>query len=404
MKLDPDSSVHLTYCSNIHPGETWAEVRAQVGVHLPKVKAKLSPDRPFGIGLRLSAIAAESLSEPAAMEEFKSFLASEDLYVFTLNGFPYGEFHGTPVKENVYLPDWRDGARLAYSNRLAELLAELLPDDPALDGSISTVPGAFKPAINGEADVAAMADNLIRHAAYLVALRERTGRTVTLELEPEPCCFIETIDEAVDFFRNHLFSADAIAGMADRTGLSGAAAEAALRRHLGVCLDLCHAAVEFEDPEQALESLAKAGIRIGKMQISAGLRFARVDEATVELLRPFDDAVYLHQVVERNGAGLARYVDLPEAFAGWHEKQGDREWRVHFHVPIFLDDLGQFSTTQDFIRDMLARHRAAPFTRHLEVETYTWDVLPPEYRNVDVDAAIVRELQWVRGQLGNSDA
>lgn len=226
MKLDSDRSVHLTYCSNIHPGETWAEVRAQVGAHLPKVKARLSPERPFGIGLRLSAIAAESLSEPAAMEEFKAFLAGEGLYVFTINGFPYGEFHGTPVKENVYLPDWRDAARLAYSNRLADLLAELLPDDPELDGSISTVPGAFKPAITGEADVAAMADNLVRHAAHLWDLRERTGRTVTLELEPEPCCFIETIDEAVDFFRNHLFSADAIASMADRTGLSGAAAEA----------------------------------------------------------------------------------------------------------------------------------------------------------------------------------
>lgn len=400
MKLDSDRSVHLTYCSNIHPGETWTEVRAQVGAHLPKVKARLSPERPFGIGLRLSAIAAESLSEPAAMEEFKAFLAGEGLYVFTINGFPYGEFHGTPVKENVYLPDWRDAARLAYSNRLADLLAELLPDDPELDGSISTVPGAFKPAITGEEDVAAMADNLVRHTAHLWDLRERTGRTVTLELEPEPCCFIETIDEAVDFFRNHLFSADAIASMADRTGLSGAAAEAALRRHLGVCLDLCHVAVEFEDAEYALESLARAGIRIGKMQISAGLRFARVDETTVEQLRPFNDAVYLHQVVERNGAGLARYVDLPEAFAAVEKNDGDREWRVHFHVPIFLDNLGQFSTTQDFIREMLARQRAAPFTPHLEVETYTWDVLPPDYRNVDVDSAIVRELQWVRDQLG----
>lgn len=399
MNLNPENGIHLTYCSNIHPGETWAEVRAQIGAHLPKVKSQLSPDRPFGVGLRLSAMAAESLSDRGAMEEFKTFLAAEDLYVFTINGFPYGEFHGAPVKENVYLPDWRNEARLAYSNRLADLLAELLPDEPAIDGSISTVPGSFKPEIRTDADVTAMADNLVRHAAHLVALCERTGRTVTLELEPEPCCFIETIDEAVDFFHNHLFSADAIASMAERTGLSGAAAEAALRRHLGICLDLCHAAVEFEDPEQALEKLAQAGIRIGKMQISAGLRFASVDEGTVELLRPFNDAVYLHQVVERSGAGLVRYVDLPEAFAAADGKQGDREWRVHFHVPIFLDDLGRFSTTQDFIRDVLARHRATPVTKHLEVETYTWDVLPPEYRNVDVDAAIVRELQWVRTQL-----
>jgi sugar phosphate isomerase/epimerase len=399
MKLNSHSGAHLTYCSNIHPGESWAEVRAQIGTHLPKVKAELSPEQPFGIGLRLSAVAAQSLSERAAMDEFKHFLEAEDLYVFTVNGFPYGEFHGTPVKENVYLPDWRDDARLVYSNQLADILVELLPDDAAIEGSISTVPGAFKPAVSGDADVAAMADKLIRHAAYLWELRKRTGRTVSLELEPEPCCFIETIGEAVHFFRKHLFSADAIASMAERTGLSGAAAEAALRRHLGICLDLCHAAVEFEDPDQALETLAKAGIRIGKMQISAGLRFSAVDDATIELLRPFNDAVYLHQVVERQDGVLTRYVDLPEAFAA-SGKNEDREWRVHFHVPIFLDDLGRFATTQDFIRDILMRHRKSPITRHLEVETYTWDVLPPEYRNVDVDSAIVRELQWVRHQLG----
>lgn len=400
MKPDPESSVHLTYCSNIHPGETWAEVRAQIGEHLPKVKAQLSPDRPFGIGLRLSAVAAEALSDPAAMAEFRAFLAAEDLYVFTINGFPYGVFHGAPVKERVYLPDWRNEARLAYSNRLADLLAQLLPVDPALDGSVSTVPGAFKPEIRGHADVEAMADMLIRHAAHLAGLRERTGRTISLALEPEPCCYIETVDEAVAFFRDYLFAADAIARMAALTGLGETAAADALRRHLGLCLDLCHAAVEFEDADAALAALRDAGIRIGKMQISAGLRFARVDDATIDLLRPFDDAVYLHQVVERNCDGLRRYADLPEAFAAAAGKSGDREWRVHFHVPIFLDDLGDFSTTQAFIREMLARQRSAPVTRHLEVETYSWDVLPAEYRNVDVDAAIVRELQWVRGQLG----
>ena len=401
MKPDPESNVHLTYCSNIHPGETWAEVRAQIGEHLPKVKAQLSPDRPFGIGLRLSAVAAEALSDPAAMAEFKAFLAAEDLYVFTINGFPYGVFHGAPVKERVYLPDWRNEARLAYSNRLADLLAQLLPVDPALDGSVSTVPGAFKPEIGGHADVEAMADMLIRHAAHLAGLRERTGRTISLALEPEPCCYIETVDEAVAFFRDYLFAADAVARMAALTGLGETAAADALRRHLGLCLDLCHAAVEFEDADAVLAGLRDAGIRIGKMQISAGLRFARVDDATIDLLRPFDDAVYLHQVVERNSDGLRRYADLPEAFAAAAGKSGDREWRVNFHVPIFLDDLGDFSTTQAFIREMLARQRSAPVTRHLEVETYSWDVLPAEYRNVDVDTAIVRELQWVRGQLGH---
>ena len=399
MKLDPENGVHLTYCSNIHPGESWAEVRTQIGRHLPEVRARLSPDEPFGIGLRLSAGAAESLSHPAALDEFKSFLGDAGLYVFTINGFPYGPFHGRPVKENVYLPDWRDEARLAYSNRLADLLTALLPDDPELDGTISTVPGAFKPEIRMEADISAMAANLVRHAAHLAGLRQRTGRAVSLELEPEPCCFLETIDEAIGFFRDHLYSPGAVSHMADLTGLSRDDSEAALRCHLGLCLDLCHAAVEFEDPEGVLPALREAGIRIGKMQISAGLRVPRVDAGTAELLRPFNDDVYLHQVVERSPSGLRRYADLPQAFAACTGRNEPREWRVHFHVPVFLDDLGRFSTTQDFIRSILAQHRKAPVTRHLEVETYTWDVLPPEYRTEDVVSAITRELEWVRGQL-----
>lgn len=398
MNLDSNGDIHLTYCSNIHPGETWGEVREQLGRNLPAVKARVSPERDFGVGLRLSAAAAERLSDEGSLSEFKTFLAAEGLYVFTINGFPYGEFHGVPVKESVYLPDWRADARLAYSNRLADLLAELLPGGGP-DGSVSTVPGAFKPEIRSEADISAMAGNLVRHAAHLAGLRQRTGRTVSLELEPEPCCFLETIDETITFFGDWLFSAGAVSHMADITGLSRADAEAALRRHLGICLDLCHAAVEFEDPGYVLSALRDAGIRIGKMQISAGLRFPSVDAGTVDLLRPFNDNVYLHQVVERSDAGLVRYKDLPEAFAADTGRNEPREWRVHFHVPIFLDDLGRFATTQEFIRAILAHQRETPVTRHLEVETYTWDVLPAEYRNVDVVTAITRELDWVRGQL-----
>lgn len=399
MRLEDGNGAHLTYCSNIHPGETWIEVREQLGRYLSAIKARVAPDRDFGIGLRLSAVAAETLSKPEALSEFKAFLEAGGFYVFTLNGFPYGEFHGAPVKEKVYRPDWRDEARLAYSNRLADLLAALLPEGES-EGTISTVPGGFKRDIRSASDVSKVAENLVRHAAHLAGLERRTGRTVSLELEPEPCCLLETIDESVAFFREHLHSPGAVSQMADITGLPRADAEAALRRHLGLCLDLCHAAVEFEDPREALASLRDAGIRIGKMQISAGLRVPTVDPDAVSLLRPFDDDVYLHQVVERTGAGLTRYTDLPDAFAADAGRNEPREWRIHFHVPIFLGDLGRLATTQDFIRTVLALHRESPVTRHLEVETYTWDVLPPEHRNVDIVTAVARELDWVRGQLG----
>ncbi|MBT3703702.1 MAG: metabolite traffic protein EboE [Alphaproteobacteria bacterium] len=397
MKLDPDGDCHLTYCTNIHPGETWPDVRASLENYLPRAKAALVPDEAFGMGLRLSAIAANDMARPEALAEFKDFLAQQNLYVFTLNGFPYGDFHGTPVKENVYLPDWRDNARLTYTNQLADILADILPD--GMDGSISTVPGAFKTLIMSDRDITEIMENMVRHAAHLVDIHQRTGKLISLTLEPEPCCFIETIDESVEFFETWLFSAAARDQLMGLTSLDAADAEAALRRHLGLCLDLCHAAVEFEEADEVVRKLEAANINIGKMQISAGLRFAPVTDRTLELLKPFDDAIYLHQTVANSSGNLTRHIDLQQAFESHAAGASAEEWRVHFHVPIFLDDLGEFATTQNFIREILAIHRKKPISSHLEVETYTWNVLPPEYRNVDVVDAIVRELNWVRQQL-----
>jgi hypothetical protein len=273
-----------------------------------------------------------------------------------------------------------------------------LPDDPALEGSVSTVPGTFKPLAAAPGAVEEITRNLIRHAAHLVGIRERTGRTIALALEPEPCCFLETIDETVRFFEQHLFAAAAVRQLVGLTGLAPSDAEAALRRHLGVCYDVCHAAVEFEDPAGSLETLRAAGIEVPKLQLSAALRVAEVGPESADQLRPFDEPVYLHQVVERRGDRLTRHLDLPDALATVAESAG-AEWRVHFHVPIFLAELKDFSTTQAFLREILALHRRRPISRHLEVETYTWDVLPERYRQVDVASAIARELGWVTEQL-----
>jgi len=393
------ADAHLTYCTNIHPGETWDEIRANLERYLPLVKQRASPDVPFGVGLRLSAVAAQALAEPAALAQFKAFLAVHGLYVFTINGFPYGPFHGTRVKEGVYVPDWRDPARLDYTNRLADLLAELLPADLGSPGSISTVPGAFKPAATAPDAIPRMVEQLLLHVAHLVALERRTGRCVALALEPEPCCLLETVDETVRFFREHLHSAAAAARLGALTGQDPAAAAAALRRHLGVCLDLCHAAVEFEDPRACVETLELAGITIAKMQVTAGLRIPRVTPGVLDDLRPYDDTVYLHQVVERSAAGLARYPDLGDARSAGRWREADCEWRVHFHVPVFLVALDPFASTQAFVREVLARQRQRACTSQLEVETYTWSVLPTGHRTAHVEDAIARELDWVRGQL-----
>lgn len=393
------AGVHLTYCSNIHPGESWADVRANFDRYVIAVRDRLKPEGAFGIGLRLSARAAADLAKPEVLAEFREFLARNRMYVFTINGFPYGPFHGTRVKEDVYLPDWRDPERLRYTNVLADLLVELLPADPAVEGSVSTVPGAYKPALGGANDIALMVEHLLQHVAHLVALRARTGRLIALALEPEPDCFLETIDEVVAFFQRELHASGAVRRLIELTGLDRVSAAQALHDHLGLCLDLCHAAVEFEDAAQCIRRLDVAGIRVHKMQISAGLRLPTLDPAALEALQRFDDPVYLHQVVQRGPGGLMRFNDLPEAFAALQGATADREWRVHFHVPIFLDQLAPFASTQSFIREVLEIHRARPVSAHLEVETYTWGVLPEPFRSGTVDEAVARELAWVRTEL-----
>ncbi|WP_436641615.1 metabolite traffic protein EboE [Microbaculum sp. FT89] len=387
----------LTYCTNIHPGESWPALLYSLHLHVPAVKRMVSPDRPFGLGLRISAEAADALVHPQAQEELSAFLAETDTYCFTINGFPYGSFHGDRVKENVYTPDWSTPERLTYTNRLADILAAILPADVPM-GSISTVPGSFKGWMDEEGRLDRIVENFVAHVAHLVDLERKTGRHIALALEPEPCCLLETIEETVGFFEDGLFAGAARQHLANATGLSDSDCEAALRRHIGVCYDVCHAAIEFEDPRQSVMALKDAGISIPKLQLSSALRIHRMDDGMAAALMPFDEPTYLHQVVEQTPAGLVRYLDLPEALAK-SDKAAGHEWRVHFHVPVFLHDLAAFSTTQAFLGEILALHREEPIAPHLEVETYTWDVLPDEYRAVAVSEAIARELDWVADEL-----
>ena len=389
---------HLSYCTNIHPAETWPETLAELRRHLPTIREEVSPGRPFGVGLRLAASAAETLVErEGAMSELRSLLKDQNAYVFTINGFPYGDFHKRRVKEQVYAPDWAEPDRLLYTNRLADILAQLLPAD--VDGSVSTVPGTFRVWADAER-LEKITENLVRHAAYLVLLRERTERAIALALEPEPRCLMETTEEAAEFFQTKLYGDDAASLMAALTGLTRGGAADALRRHLGLCYDVCHAAVEFEDARQSVALLREKGVPVFKLQLSSALRVAKMSEAIAERLRPFDEPIYLHQVVGRNGAALHRWTDLPDALAELPSALGS-EWRVHFHVPVFLSEMEHFSTTQDFLREILALHREAPISNHLEVETYTWDVLPERHRGVPVSQAIARELKWVVDQLSS---
>lgn len=385
---------HLTYCTNIHAGEPLDEVMQSLALHLPEIRSQFAGDRAMGVGLRLGNLAATQLREPGALAELKRFLDKGNYYVFTLNGFPYGAFHGQTVKENAYKPDWSDPLRLSYTDHLADILSQLLPDGQR--GSISTMPCTFKPWAEGRLD--AITEHLVRHVAHLVRIAADKGKTLVLAIEPEPCCYLETIDETVRFFNDRLFARAAIERLAKLAGLSMPAAEVAMRLHIGVCYDVCHAAVEFEDAKASIEQLRANGILIAKLQLSSALQIASIDRDSATHLGDFAEPVYLHQVVEKRNGSVRRFSDLPQALAQVDSAMG-AEWRVHFHVPIFLEQMARFGTTQAFLAQILELHRTDPISEHLEVETYTWDVLPASYRNVTLGAAIARELNWVKARL-----
>lgn len=401
MRLATPGEPHLTYCTNIHPGESWAEVRRNLERDVVAVRDLAARGRRFGVGLRLSAAAAEALAARSELDRLRAWLDAQEMYVFTINGFPYGAFHGTRVKEAVYAPDWRDPRRLAYTDRLASLLAALLPDDVAY-GSVSTVPGAFRPYAEDPGAAGAIAARLIRHVAHLVALEAEIGRCIRLALEPEPWCLLEAVDDTIGFFRGHLHAESAAAELARSSGRSVRDCRGLLRRHLGLCLDACHMAVAFADPADAIARFAAAEIDLVKVQVSAGMAatLGGDDDATRSALGAFADDVYLHQVVERGAAGVRRWVDLPEALAAAGDDREAREWRIHFHVPLFRADLGAIRSTQPWVAELLRTLAARRYQGHLEVETYTWGVLPAAYRGEPVATAVARELAWTMEQLG----
>lgn len=395
MRLPSQPQAHWTYCTNIHPGESWAEVRRAVLERVPAVRGALGrSSEPFGVGLRLSArAAAELLADPAALPTFARELAERGLYVFTINGFPYGPFHGRAVKQAVYRPDWREPARARYTAQLAAILGALLP--PGVEGSISTVPGGFRPETRGAQARAEVVAGLLSAAADLWRRRQAGGPHITLALEPEPCCMFETTAELVAFLRDELLARTARARFAAMTGLSRAAAGEALRAHVGVCFDACHAAVEFEDPRASIRAITDAGLRLAKVQISAALVLDPVDDAGVEALEAFADPVYLHQVVARDRDDqLHRFLDIHDAVrsraAGEH---APAQWRAHVHVPIFEAGFGPLGSTAASLPEVIDCALERGGCRHFEVETYTWEVLPPRLRALPLDQSIARELE-----------
>jgi hypothetical protein len=370
------NSLDLAYCTNIHRGETWPETFDALKRYTLAVRDRVSPGQPYAIGLRLSDRASRELSDKKTLLDFQRWLEKERCYVFTINGFPYGQFHGTRVKEQVYAPDWTTPDRLEYTKRLFDLLAQLAPGE----GSVSTVPCSYKEFIKSPEQEKAMRDNLWKCVEHI------SGRNLHLGLEPEPLCYLETSQETVDFIQRM---------RADRPG------DDRLDRHLGVNYDTCHLAVEYEDPLDVIRRFQKHHVRISKLHLSSALKVQCTPE-TRKALSSFADDVYFHQVIERDEQGrIRRYKDLDIAL-----KQGAEtgsEWRIHFHIPLHHKTTTVFGNTSDHILGVLDALAAQPLCSHVEMETYTWEVMPPELKQRNVVDQLAAEYDWALQHLRERD-
>ncbi|MBP7275603.1 MAG: metabolite traffic protein EboE [Kiritimatiellae bacterium] len=376
---------HLGYGMNMHPGESAAEAWAAVCGPACAVREQVSPGEPMGLALRLGADAAETLdAQPELRGAWKRGMTERGLYAFTINGFPYGRFHGARVKEQVYAPDWRDPRRRRYTMQLARALAEWLPE--GVDGSISSVPVSYAAWMRTAEDRRAAFAELANTAAELAALERETGRLVRLALEPEPGCVLQRMDDLTPGWRE-LRDAGARAG-----------ADAAVARHIGLCLDTCHAAVAGERPADWMDRCAREGIPLVKIQISAAVEAPAGPDGRAALER-FRNAVYLHQVRALDAAGRVRgeWADVDEAPAH-SDAAADGVWRAHVHVPLFWTGDPPLRSTADTMDERFWSRVRDGACAHLETETYTLDVLPGGLRCSPVDCA-ARELQWVRARL-----
>ncbi|WP_328836201.1 metabolite traffic protein EboE [Streptomyces europaeiscabiei] len=375
----PDgSTVHLAYCTNVHPAETLDGVLAQLRDHCAPVRRRLGRDR-LGIGLWLAKDAAAALvTDPSALRGLRTELDRHGLEVVTLNGFPYQGFGAEQVKYRVYRPDWADPERLDHTTSLARVLARLLPDD-VTEGTISTLPLAWRTA-HDDTRAARSRAALRTLAERLDAVAELTGRSIRVGLEPEPGCTVET-------------TADAIGPLTDIG-----------HDRIGICVDTCHLATSFEDPHTALDALTRARVPVVKSQLSAALHAEHPHLPEVRAaLAAFDEPRFLHQTRTSTAAGLRGTDDLGEALGG-DALPDASPWRAHFHVPLHAAPTAPLTSTLPVLKAALTHlvGGAHPLTRHLEVETYTWQALPPELRpntRAQLADGIAAELALARDLL-----
>jgi hypothetical protein len=396
----------LTYCSNIHPGESWQEHFEQLKHHIPLIKKQVSPGGRFGIGLRLANTASIELKQEKNLLVFVDWLKENDCYVFTMNGFPYGNFHHTEVKDKVHAPDWTNQDRVDYTIRLAELLSELLPPD--MEGGISTSPLSYRHWHSSDQTGIVFqhtTSNILEVVIKLIEIKNASGKTIHIDIEPEPDGLLESGTEFLNWYDGWLLPIGTSL-LETRLGFTKDISTKVLKEHVQLCYDICHFAVGYEDHKEMVRLLKDKDISVGKIQVSAALKAAMPSvlenrKPVIDAFAQFNESTYLHQVIamQKNGT-LKKFRDLPEALT----EAGDMSttaWRSHFHVPLFVGSYGALESTQEDIVNVLDLQMKQPFTRHLEVETYTWDVLPDALKLPMTDS-IIRELKWVMSLLSKT--
>lgn len=392
MSAEVSHHCRIGYCTNVHAGRTLAETKAQLQKHATAIRNLVAPQDRLNIGLWLSADAAAELDSPAAITSFRDWLDAHYLRIFTINGFPYGDFHGPVVKHRVYEPSWADERRLGFTLSLARILVALV--DEGEHAGISTLPLGWPAPPCNPVDHATAVMQLRTTARELNRLAAETGRLIHLDIEPEPGCILSTSGQLCNFYLNHLLRD------------VSEAEERIIRRHIRVCHDVCHAAVMFESQYEALDRYSAAGIAIGKVQVSSAIDIRvpadeRQRRRVLDALHPFAEDRYLHQTgIMRNGEQLF-LEDLPAALSQTPTAH-EEHWRIHYHVPISRAHIGSLGTTQSAITECL-QHLPTHGARDLEIETYTWGVLPEPQRPPSIASGIAGEIEWLRAELARLD-
>ena len=398
------------YCTNVHAGTSLDAVNQNLLTHATEVREQLhetdsDPSQSLPVGLWLSNEAAMELGETELLR-WRDWLAETHLLPYTFNGFPYSDFHQSVVKHRVYLPTWAEPSRLDYTVKLAHVLDSILPANEV--GTISTLPLAWPQAnetagltgpLETQTDslLVASAKQLKQLAVEFDRILQASGRLIKVGIEPEPGCVLDSADDIVNFFQRYLFDSHD----AER-----------VRRHIGVCHDVCHSAVMFESQQTAIDAYRDAGVDICKVQVSSaieGVLDGHEDEATWTALQSFAEPKYLHQTNLRAADKKQRefFEDLHLAIEQYAESDSFRgQIRVHFHVPIFMQTLGVLRTTQHEIAECLTALRKTPVDGqqettmpHFEVETYAWNVMPRQYQQSSLASGIAEEIRWLSNLL-----